>query len=360
MKETGPFLRIQSALLTPVYIVNCLVGAWVTSLKSIIVILISALLLHAGVSLAQEKLKVALILPGPVNDLSWNAVAYQGLKETSKKFNMELAYQENVADADVERVLRDYAGRGYNLILAESFNYQDAVIKVANDFPRIKFATATGFKVKAAGFADVPSNHAVYDWPAHQAGYLSGALAALMSKTQRVGFVGGYEVPDIIRQAEGYKQGVRAINPGVKTSIIYTGSWSDAEKGKEAALSLIDLGADVVAQAADGPGVGAILAAKSRNVYAIGYVADQNPIAPKHVLTSVVLEKGVAYSKIIEDVLTGKFESKGYYFDMLSNGVSLAPYHGLVPEDIQRKIEEIKGKIMKGEIIVEERVKSTH
>lgn len=328
-------------------------------MKAVILIVASMLFFSAATALAQNRLKVALVLPGPINDLSWNAVAYQGLKEVAKSFTMDFVFQENVADADVERVLRDYAGRGYDLILAESFNYQDPAIKVAQDFPKVKFATATGFKVRSAGFADVPPNHAVYDWPAHQAGYLTGVLAALMTKTKRVGFVGGYEVPDIIRQAEGYKQGVKALDPAVKTSIIYTGSWSDPEKGKEAALSLIDLGADVVAQAADGPGVGAILAAKSRNVFAIGYVADQNPIAPKHVLTSVILRKDVAYAKIIQDVLMGKFESKGYYFDMLASGVALASYHRLVPDAIQEKIQAFKDKIMKGEIVVEERVQST-
>lgn len=306
-----------------------------------------------------DPLKVALVLPDVITDLSWNAVAYQGLEAAAKELGIEFVYQERVADADVERVMRDYADQGYDFILAESFNYQDATIRVANDYPDIKFATATGFKTQATGFDDVPANHAVYDWPAHQVGYLTGMLAADMSKKNHVGFVGGYEVPDIVRQAEGFKDGARAVNPDIKIGVIYTGSWVDTLKGQEAAISLLDLGADVIAQAADGPGVGALKACESREAYGIGYVADQNHVAPKTVLTSVLLVKETAYKVMIQDILDGKFESKPYLFDLIQGGVDLAPYHGLVPEDIQKKIEQAKQDILSGKLVVEERLEST-
>ena len=302
--------------------------------------------------------KVALVLPGPVNDLSWNGAALKGLQEACKGKGWEIQYQENVKDADAERVIRGYASEGADLVLAESFNYQDATIRVAKDFPKICFATATGYKTAADGH-DCPKNHAVYDWPAHHAGYLTGVLAALMTKTGTVGFVGGYEVPDIIRQAEGYKQGVKATKPEAKTRVVYLGSWSDTAKGREAALSLIDLGADVIAQGADGPGVGAIVACKEKGVKAIGYVADQNRIAPKHVITSVLLVKRVAYQKLLETVEEGSFESKAYLFDMLDQGVALAPYHGLVPDAVKKKLDQAEADIRAGKIQVEERLTST-
>ena len=306
-----------------------------------------------------ETLRVALVLPDVITDLSWNAVAYHGLEEASQELGVEFTYQERVADADVERVMRDYAEQGYDMILAESFNYQDATIRVAKDYPDIKFATATGFKTREAGFDDVPENHAVYDWPAHQVGYLTGMLAAYMSKSNHVGFVGGFEVPDIVRQAEGFKDGVKAVNPDAKIGVIYTGSWVDTVKGQEAAFSLIDLGADVIAQAADGPGVGAILACQSRGAFAIGYVADQNHVAPEHVLTSVVLVKKTAYLTMLQDVLDGNFSSKAYLFDLIQDGVDLAPYHDLVPEDIQQKIQQARDDIMSGKLVVEERLEAT-
>lgn len=306
-----------------------------------------------------NPIKVALVLPDVITDLSWNAVAYHGLEEAANELGVEFTYQERVADADVERVLRDYAEQGYDVILAESFNYQDATIRVAKDYPDIKFATATGFKTQEAGFEDVPENHAVYDWPAHQVGYLTGILAASMSKNNHVGFVGGFEVPDIVRQAEGFKDGAKAVNPDVKVGVIYTGSWVDTVKGQEAAFSLIDLGADVIAQAADGPGVGAILACQSRGAFAIGYVADQNHVAPEHVLTSVTLVKKTAYMAMIQDVFDGNFTSKAYLFDLIQHGVDLAPYHDLVSEEIQQKIQQARDDIMSGKLVVEERLQAT-
>ena len=325
-------------------------------MSCVFVLLLSGMLVSFA---GADTLKVALVLPDVITDLSWNAVAYHGLEEAAKELGVEFAYQERVADADVERVMRDYAEQGYDVILAESFNYQDATIRVAKDYPNIKFATATGFKTQEAGFDDVPENHAVYDWPAHQVGYLTGMLAALMSKNNHVGFVGGFEVPDIVRQAEGFKDGAKAVNPDIKVGAIYTGSWVDTVKGQEAAFSLLDLGADVIAQAADGPGVGAILACQSRGAFAIGYVADQNHVAPEHVLTSVMLVKKTAYLAMIQDILDGNFSSKAYLFDLIQNGVDLAPYHDLVPEEIQQKIQQARDDMMSGKLVVDERLQST-
>lgn len=323
------------------------------------IVVVSSFLCFGWTPAMAQDLKVALILDGSITDISWCAVAYQGLESVAKELGIEFVYQERVAEADVERVLRDFADQGYGLILAESFNYQDATVRVAKDYPDIKFATATGFKTQATGFDDVSANHAVYDWPAHQVGYLTGMLAAYMSEKNHVGFVGGYEVPDIIRQAEGFKDGARAVNPDITIGVIYTGSWSDVVKGQEAAISLLDLGADVIGQAADGPGIGVINACESRGAYAIGYVADQNAVAPQTVLTSVLLIKATAFKAMIQDTLDGKFESKPYLFDLLQGGVDLAPYHGLVPEEIQQKIEQAKQDMLSGKLVVEERLEAT-
>lgn len=299
---------------------------------------------------AEKKLKVALVLPDTINDLSWNQGAYEGLLAAQKKLKFEMVYQERVADADVERVVRDYAKKGFDLILAESFNYGDAILKVAKDFPKVKFATATHFKTAP--------NAAIYDWPAHHAGYLAGMLAAMMSKKGIIGFVGGYEVPDIIRIAEGYKLGAKVVNPNIKVKGVYTGSWVDVVKGREAAIALLDAGADVIAQGADGPGIGAIKAAQERGAYAIGYVADQNRVAPKTVLTSIVLNKGVAYAKMIDDLKKGTFKGKEYLFDMTQGGVVLSPLYN-VPKDIADKIDEARKDIMAGKLKVPDRTRST-
>lgn len=297
-----------------------------------------------------KKLKVALIMPGLITDMSWNTGAYQALKKVAGPTGIDFSYQQKVADADVERALRDYAQKGYHLILAESFNYGDAVLKVAKEFPKTMFATATHFKTA--------KNVAFYDWPAHHGGFLAGMLAASMTKSGKIGFVGGYEVPDIIRIAEGYKVGARHVDPKVQVRVLYTGSWEDSVKGTECAKTLLDWGADVIAQGADGPGVGAMKAAATRGAWAIGYVADQRHIAPRKVLTSIVLDKETAYRTMIRDVQTGRFKGKGYLFNMLQGGVRMAPYTN-VPESTAKRLREAEQDIRAGKLDVPNIEKST-
>ena len=298
-----------------------------------------------------KAVRVALVMPGLITDMSWNTGAHKALIEAAKETGATFSFQQGVADADVERALRDYAQKGYDLILAESFNYGDAVLKVAKEFPDTRFATATHFKTSR--------NVAFYDWPAHHAGYLAGMLAGLRTQSMKVGFVGGYEVPDIIRIAEAYKLGAKAVNPKVAVKVLYTQSWEETVKGTECAKTLLDWGADVIAQGADGPGVGAMKAAAERGAWAIGYVADQRHIAPERVLTSIVLSKKVAYVAMIHDIQNGTFKGKGYLFDMLAGGVQTAPYAHVTPE-VAARLEQARKDIMAGKLKVPNIEKSTH
>lgn len=296
----------------------------------------------------EPGLKAALILPGTTNDNSWNQSAYEQFSALCKTMGVFFSFQENVKDKDVEGVIRDYAHQGFHIIFCESFNYGDAALAVAKEFPDTFFAVATHFKTA--------ENVAVYDWPAHQGGYLAGYLAALLSTSRKIGFVGGYEVPDIIRIARGYEAGAKAAVKDVDVMIVYTGSWDDAVKGRESAESLLDMQCDVIAQGADGPGVAALKAAAKRGKYAIGYVADQNVFAPQWVVTSVVLRKTVAYKRILQDVMDNRFTGKAYMFDMLAGGVDLAPIRNC-PADVVQRVQEMKEKILAKEIDVPEIVK---
>jgi basic membrane protein A len=310
-------------------------------------------LLPYQVQSGDKKLKVAMILPGRINDVSWNQAAYEGLKQAEKELGVEIAYTENVSVADVERVLREYATAGYDLILAHSFNYGDAVFKVAQDFPKIKFGWATGFK-------SAP-NVAFYDWPAHEVGYLVGMLAASMSKTGKVGALGGFDVPDVVRAIEGFKLGAKAVNPEIKVFTTYIGDWEDAAKAKEAALAHIENGADVVYINGDGISYGVIEAAKEKGVYAIGGIADQYSLAPKTVLSSTVLNVGFTIKKMIEDVQASKFK-ESYLYSLKEGGVDIAPYHELeavIPQEVKDKIAKAKKDILEGKLQVPDIVKPT-
>jgi basic membrane protein A len=295
---------------------------------------------------------MAIVMPCPINDFSWCQTAHKNLMKMKEKYGVKVAYQELVSDVDSERVLRGFADQGYDLILAENTGYQDANLRVAKDYPKLHFATVAGYITRAQGAKNSPANHAAYDWPAHQAAYLAGIIAAQMTKTGKLGFLSAQPVPDIARQYVGFKAGIDATKPGIKVFKILTGSWIDSAKAKEGAKALMELDADIIMQAASAPGVAALKAIAESNKLVIGYELDQNPLAPKHVLTSIMLNKGLAYEAMLKDIADGKFESKEYLFDMLQSGVQLAPYHGNVPAKTAAEVEEAKKKIVAGKIKV--------
>ncbi|MEQ8186466.1 MAG: BMP family protein [Candidatus Eremiobacterota bacterium] len=298
-----------------------------------------------------KQWKVAMIMPGKINDVSWNAAGYDGLVKAEKNLGIKFSYSENISVADAETAIRDYASQGYDLILAHSFNYGDAVKKVAKDYPSIKFGWATGI--------DSKENVTIYDWPAHQAGYLAGMLAASMSKTNKIGATGGFDVPDVVRALEAYKLGAKSVKPDMKIFITYLNEWDDVAKGKEAVLAQIEQGADVVYCNGDGISFGCIQACKEKKIYAIGGIADQNELAPDTVLTSTVLKVDTSIAGMIKDLETGKFKNK-YIYDMIEGGVDMAPYHGLenkIPADVRKLLAEKKEAIMKKQFTVPDIIK---
>ncbi len=298
-----------------------------------------------------ENWKVAMVMPGKINDVSWNAAGYQGLVGAKKVLSIDYSYSENVSVADVETALRDYASQEYDLILAHSFEYGDAVKKVAKDYPNTKFGWGTGIESS--------KNVTIYDWPAHQGGYLAGMLAASLSKTNKIGSTGGYDVPDVVRALEGYKLGAKAVKPDIQVFVTYLNAWDDVAKGKEAVIAQIEQGADVVYCNGDGISLGCIQACKEKGVYAIGGIADQYELAPDTVITSTVLNVNTSIIGMIKDLEAGQFKEK-YFYDMVEGGVDLAPYHGLeekIPEDIKELIAKKREAIIKGEFKVPDIVK---
>jgi basic membrane protein A len=299
----------------------------------------------------KKEWKVAMIMPGKINDVSWNAAGYQGLMEAKKTLPIKFSYSENVSVTDAETAIRDYASQGYDLILAHSFNYGDSVKKVAKDYPAIKFGWATGI--------DSTENVTIYDWPAHQAGYLAGMLAASMTKTNKIGATGGFDVPDVVRALEAYKLGAKSVKPDIKVFITYLNEWDDVAKGKEAVIAQIEQGADIVYCNGDGISFGCIQACKEKGVYAIGGIADQYELAPDTVLTSTVLKVDTSITGMIKDLESGKFKDK-YFYDMIEGGVDMAPYHGLenkIPAETKKLLAKTKEDIMKKKFTVPDIIK---
>ncbi len=298
-----------------------------------------------------NPLKVAMILPGKHDDISWNTVAYQGLEKAAEDLGVDATCVEEVSATDVEGYLQKFASLGYDLILGHSFDYGPAILKVAKEFPEVKFGWAMGYK-------STP-NVTTYDWPMHEVGYLAGVLAACMSKSGIIGALGSYDIPDIRRALNGFKLGALSVNPDIKVFITYVGTWDDSTKAKSSAITLIENGADVLYVDGNTMSYGVIDAAKEKDIYVIGSIADQNSLAPDNVMTSTVINVDKAIETMIKDMENGRLKPR-YLFRLEDDGVDLAYFHNfvsIIPESVQRRIFEIKYAIIYGKMLIPDVIK---
>ncbi len=294
---------------------------------------------------AEPLLRVAMILPGPINDNDWNTVGYSGLMDAAEALNIEVAYVENVTDADAERVLRDFASRGYQLIFAHSFSFGDAALSVAEDFPDTYFMAGTA--------RELAPNLSTYSNPDYQGAYLAGMLAAGISESGVVGWVGGMPAPNMLANLHAYEAGAAEVNPDAQVLFTFIGSWFDPPKAKEAALAQVEQGADVLSA----QGVGVIDAANEAGVYALGAMTDQNFLGEESVVTSVTWDLGPLVTAVAQEVIDGNWESKNWSFGLIEGSIKLAPYHDLadaVSDDLQALIDAKIEAILAGEFVVEE------
>ncbi|MBI3764466.1 MAG: BMP family protein [Chloroflexi bacterium] len=301
-----------------------------------------------------EPFKVALIVTSTLADGSWNQFQYESMKEIEKTPGVKVSYSENVAIPDFERVAGDYCRQGYDLIIAHTFDYQEPALKVAKTCPKTKFAVTGGwmFDTNVAGLGV---------WPC-EGGYLAGVLGGLMTKTNKVGLIGGFNsAPTQVCFHEAFKQGVKSANANADIVETWTGTWYDVAIGYEAANAQIDNGVDFIAISLSGPGFGAIDAAKDHNakgaskVYVVGAFVDMNSRAPDTVISSTIWLTTQPTLKLIDIIRQGKFEGKSYDFFMADGSTDLAPYHQLdsvVPQDVKDKVATARQDIVSGKLKV--------
>jgi basic membrane protein A and related proteins len=308
-------------------------------------------------SYVEKKLKIAFLTDGLFSDAGWGAFGYNAAQALQGKYSYIVDLKENVPIPKIEETLRDYAQKGYDLIISHGFEWGKPAVKVGKDYPETKFVIFTGL---------VNSSNVASIYPMQQEGtYVLGALAATMSKTGIIGFVGGERYPNLINIYEGYRQGAQNVNPNVKVLVTYLDDWDNSTKGQKAAISQIDRGADFLLHVADTSGHGVIEAAKEKGVYAFGAISDQNKLAPNTVLTSFVLDAEKAFDQIIKLVKTSNFSGQifkpGLELEKGAPGdgiVYIAPFHSLehaVSEDVKLRLEKLKEDIINGNIKVPER-----
>jgi len=291
----------------------------------------------------EGQLKMALVLNGPISDGGWNANAYAGLKLAEETYGFEIAYSESVQQSDYETAFTDYANQGYDLIIANGFEFTDAVMTVAENFPEVMFGIING--------GAIAENVAILGFDNVEAGYLAGAFAGLMTETGYVGFVGGQEVPSITDAQAGMEMGLAATNPEAELISVMAGSWDDVAKGKEIALSMITASnVDVIFPFASAVNTGVIQGAKEKQAYVIGEPNDQLALAPGTIIGSVLQSTPdlilLAAGKVVDGTFEGEVISGN-----LANGVqNMGTYGDEVPEDVRTRMSEIMEQIKSGEI----------
>ena len=291
-----------------------------------------------------EKLKVAFVFVGPVGDAGWSWAHDEARKDLEATFDLvETAYLESVPEgAESERVLSQFAEKGYKLIFTTSFGYMDSTIKVAERYPDVTFMHCSGYKRSP--------NVGTYFGRMYQAKYLAGVIAGRTSKTGKIGYVAPHPIPEVVRHVDAFALGVRAVKPTATVHVVWTNSWFDPGKEKEAAVSLLDAGADVIATGADS--AAPMQAAQDRGGLAIGYDSDGRDFAPKAFLTAPVWDWTVIYREVVSKVRDGSWESVDYWNGLESGVVKLAPMSDLVPAEVQAEVEAASAKIASGELVV--------
>ncbi|HZO86967.1 MAG TPA: BMP family ABC transporter substrate-binding protein [Chthonomonadaceae bacterium] len=297
-----------------------------------------------------KTIRAAVVLDtGGPDDKSFNAAAVEGLERAKKELGVEGRYVESKDESEYKTNLTSLANDGYDVVFAIGYKMEDALKEVAPQFPSVKFAIADG------NAPDLP-NTAALKFKEEQGSFLAGFLAASMSKTKTIGFVGGEQIPLIQKFEAGYRAGAKTADPNVKVVSAYTGDWNDQNKGKLQAMQEIANGADVLYHAAGKAGLGVIQAVREKGTgyYAIGVDRDQDDEAPGRVLTSMVKRLDNAVFDTIKRVKEGRFQPGIQLYDLKSNGIGLSAMKFTkqdVPPTVLARLDKVTKMIADGQVI---------
>lgn len=260
----------------------------------------SMALAMSGVSIAQELTKVAAVWTVPVEQ-QWASRLHNALIAAKDRGEIDYVYSENISNTDYERVMREYAEQGVQLIVGEAFGVEQPARAVASEYPEISFLMGSSLQ-------PVEPNFATFDNFIHEPSYLTGIVAGLKTESNKIGMVGGYAIPEVNRLMNAFKAGALSVNPDVTFSVSFINSWYDPPKAKEAAFAMIDAGADILY--AERFGVSD--AAKERGILAIGNVIDTAADYPGTILASALWHGEPMIDKAIADVKAGSFTASDY------------------------------------------------
>lgn len=294
-----------------------------------------------------EMLRVALILPGSITDGTFNSAANRGIEEAKSKYDIEVSIRENTDFAEIPEALLGYAREGYDLIIGHGFQFAEPVLDIHADYPD------SWFVVNTAQVSAEP-NVASFDNRWGDAGYIAGAVAALVSETGVLGHVGGVPVPVAEDYETGFERGAQRMRPDVRVLSAYVGSFSDIARGAEITTSLIEQGADVVTSTGNENVVGTIQAAQQAGVMAIGSAFDSYQMAPETIVTTALVNMGVNIDLAVGQAIEGRLTPSVTVLGLEEGGIGLAPFRGrfedILPAEDKARIDALIEDIRTGKI----------
>lgn len=317
-------------------------------MKKVVLAVLGVVLALAGCSkkqsaeakITKENLKVGFVYIGSIHDEGYTTAQDKGRLALESQ-GIKTMYVENVPEnADCEKVIRDLIDQGCNVIYTTSFGFMDWTIKVAKEFPNIKFGHCSGYKRS--------ENVSTYFGKMYEARYLAGIAAGLKTKTNKIGYVAAFPIPECIRGINGFARGVQAVNPDAKIEVVWTNTWYDPAVEKQAALEVLNKGCDVIEQHQDT--TAPQIAAQEKGAFCIGYNVATPNAAPKAYLTAPVFHWDTFITDDVNSILEGTWKSRAYWEGLKSGMVDLAPLSSLCEKGTQEKITEARKAIEDGSL----------
>ena len=290
-------------------------------------------------------LKAAFVYVSPITEAGWTHQHDEGRKAVVKALGAQVqtTVVDNVAEGpDAERVIRDLATQGHRLIFTTSFGYMEPTLKVAKDFPDVKFESITGYKTTP--------NVAVANARYYEGRYLAGVTAARMTRSHVLGYVAGFPIPEVLQGINAFTLGVRSVDPKAQVRVVWINTWFDPPKERDAAFALMNQGADVLAFHTASTAV--MVAAQERGRMAVAYHSDMRSVAPQAQIVAVTHEWGDYYTARVQALRQGRWQSGNVWGGLREGMVSVGHFGDQVPQSVQREVQGLKQRIAQGRLAV--------
>lgn len=297
----------------------------------------------APLAASANPLNVGFVYVSPIGEAGWTYQHDLARKEMEKNLGdkVKTKFVESVPEgADSERVIRDLAQQGHKLIFTTSFGYMNPTLKVARQFPDVKFVHLTGYKTD--------KNVATANARFYEARYLAGVMAGKMTKSNVAGYVGAFPIPEVLQGINAFTRGMRSVNPKAEVRVVWVNSWYDPGKERDAAVTLLGQGADVVTHHTDSHAV--VQAAEERGKYAFGYHSDMSKFGPKAQLAAVTHHWGAHYTKMAQQVIDGSWKPHSVWGGIKDGFVKLEAINPAVPADVKQLVASVEKDIVSGKL----------